>query len=145
MDISKIDTISKSLNELIGATSSMVAKAPPKMRPAIEKEIRRMMPLASQMPVLALIDKEGEVYGYEIMKLAERLHIRGLGASRVYPMLHRMERGGLLRSRWAGRKKVYRVTASGKKYIAWWKESLKMGISIKVRMLKLIFNEEVRI
>jgi len=147
MDISKIDTIGKSLNKLVGKHSPMIAGAPPEMREILAKETKRLLPMASQMLVLALIEGEKEVYGYEIMQLADKLDIGGItfGASKVYPMLHKMEKRGLLKSRWDGRKKVYHVTAKGKRYITWWKESLKMGITVKVKMLKLIFDEEVKI
>ena len=117
------------------------------MEEILAKETKRLLPMISQMLVLALIEGESGVYGYEIIQLAGRLDVGGiqLGASKVYPMLHKMEKNGLLRGKWDGRKRVYHITTKGRRYVKWWKESLKVGIAVKVKMLKLIFNEEVKI
>jgi PadR family transcriptional regulator PadR len=68
-----------------------------------------------------LVDDEEPLHGYEIIR---RLDARGEGYFRfkeglVYPRLHRMERDGLLESRWVGRpgtrrRKMYAVTDKGR-------------------------------
>jgi DNA-binding PadR family transcriptional regulator len=68
------------------------------------------------MAVLA----DGPLHGYAVV---EELKQRSSGAfvlpeGTVYPALHRLERAGLLTSRWsaeARRRRVYRLTARGKR------------------------------
>lgn len=66
----------------------------------------------------------GPAHGYVI---SERLRDRSgglfeLSEGTIYPALHRLERGGVLASRWsvvAGRRRrVYRVTARGERALA---------------------------
>jgi PadR family transcriptional regulator PadR len=63
---------------------------------------------------------EGDGHGYALI---ERLRARTEGALRlgegsVYPALHRLERSGFVKSRWAResarRKRVYRLTDAGR-------------------------------
>ena len=71
--------------------------------------------------ILSLLT-EREMYGYEILQEAERRSARAfqLKEGTVYPALHQMERGGLLKARWresaAGRsRKYYALTAKGRR------------------------------
>jgi PadR family transcriptional regulator, regulatory protein PadR len=66
----------------------------------------------------------GPAHGYRIL---EDLRLRSRGAfdlpeGTVYPALHRLERGGLLRSRWTlssgRRRRVYRITRRGRSALA---------------------------
>ncbi len=75
------------------------------------------------MLILAAVRSEPR-HGYAII---ESLRLRSSGAfdlaeGTIYPALHRLERGGLLASRWAeheGRKRrVYRLTRSGRTALA---------------------------
>lgn len=71
-----------------------------------------------------LVDEEEPLHGYEIIR---RLEARSAGYFRfkeglIYPSLHRMERDGLLESRWLGepgtrRRKVYTVTDKGRRQL----------------------------
>ena len=75
--------------------------------------------------ILAILDKRKESYGYEIIQL---VHSLSRGAfewkdGMLYPVLHRMERDGLIASRWDvaenGRKrKYYRITPAGRSALA---------------------------
>ena len=65
---------------------------------------------------LATMEREGPIHGY---RLAERVAERTEGAWRpgpgaVYPALQRLVRQGLARSAPEGRRRVYRITASGR-------------------------------
>jgi PadR family transcriptional regulator PadR len=71
--------------------------------------------------ILKLLEDVGEpLHGYEII---QRLETRSEGYFQfkeglIYPTLHRMERSGLLSSRWLGepgtrRRKVYAITERG--------------------------------
>ncbi len=70
--------------------------------------------------ILAILSKRSESYGYEIIKLVSTL---SAGAFKwkdgmLYPVLHRMEKDGLVASRWrladnGRRRKYYRITDEG--------------------------------
>ncbi len=75
------------------------------------------------MLILAAVRSEPR-HGYAIIE-SLRLRSNGvfdLAEGTIYPALHRLERGGLLASRWAeheGRKRrVYRLTRSGRTALA---------------------------
>jgi DNA-binding PadR family transcriptional regulator len=71
-----------------------------------------------------LVDEEQPLHGYAII---QRLEARSQGyfdfkEGLIYPTLHRMERDGLLESRWLGepgtrRRKVYTVTEKGRRQL----------------------------
>ncbi len=74
--------------------------------------------------VLSILAR-GESYGYEILQQVLLLSSGRLKWSEgmLYPVLHRLEREGLIRARWVQadsgrRRKYYRLTASGKRQLA---------------------------
>ena len=84
---------------------------------------------ASATPLVLAILSEGESYGYAIIKRVAELsggHLQWTDGM-LYPVLHRLEAQGLVRSRWdvseAGRKrKYYSLSAAGKRALAEQKE-----------------------
>lgn len=77
---------------------------------------------ASTKPLILSILSHGENYGYRIIKEVERLSGGELQwtDAMLYPVLHRMEKEGLVKSQWikqdSGRKrKYYSITAEGAK------------------------------
>ena len=77
---------------------------------------------ASSRPLVLSILVRGESYGYAILQEVKRLSRGELEWTdgMLYPVLHRLERDGLVRARWVTgengrRRKVYRVSASGGK------------------------------
>ncbi len=67
--------------------------------------------------MLALL-ANGERYGYEIIQALNRADGLGLGEGTIYPLLTRLQREGLVNSRWqespAGPpRKYYRLTENG--------------------------------
>ena len=80
---------------------------------------------ASSTPLVLAILAEGDSYGYAILKRVRDLSGGALEWTdgMLYPVLHRLERAGLIDSAWeradTGRKrKYYRVTASGRRQLA---------------------------
>lgn len=80
---------------------------------------------ASATPLVLAILAEGECYGYGIIKRVGELSNGQLQWTdgMLYPVLHRLERQGLVSSRWAaaesGRKrKYYRITDEGRTQLA---------------------------
>jgi len=80
------------------------------------------------MLVLSVLDG-GEAHGYRVIE-----HLRAasggvfdLPEGTVYPVLHRLERAGYLRSRWAKgagpKRRVYTVTSRGRRALDGQKES----------------------
>lgn len=86
----------------------------------IPMNISKDLVAASATPLVLAILRKEESYGYAIIQ-----RVRTLSEDRLrwtdgmlYPVLHRLERRGLVRSRWGEsptkrRRKYYRLTASG--------------------------------
>ncbi|MCC7416286.1 MAG: helix-turn-helix transcriptional regulator [Acidobacteria bacterium] len=80
---------------------------------------------ASTTPLVLAILAAGDSYGYAIIKRVDELsegHLRWTDGM-LYPVLHRLERQGLVASRWraseAGRRrKYYRLTKEGRAALA---------------------------
>ena len=90
------------------------------MNAIVDKQILR-----GHLPVLVLaILAERPRHGYAICKQlkARRSQALGLGEGTLYPLLYRLERQGHIRGEWqTGQRgkprKVYRITASGRRQI----------------------------
>src|SRR5262249_50877032 len=80
---------------------------------------------ASATPLVLAILAEGDNYGYAIIKRVTELsggHLQWTDGM-LYPVLHRLERQGLVRAKWGlsesgRRRKYYRVTREGKAHLA---------------------------
>ncbi|RLF48929.1 MAG: hypothetical protein DRN20_03435 [Thermoplasmata archaeon] len=59
---------------------------------------------------------EGEASGYDIMKKCGEVVGKKPSPGTVYPALRSLERGGLIRSKKSGRRRVYRLTELGVEY-----------------------------
>jgi PadR family transcriptional regulator PadR len=76
---------------------------------------------ASSTPLVLAILAEGESYGYAIIKRVKELsdgHLLWTDGM-LYPVLHRLERQGLVASKWGSsesgrRRKYYRLTKAGR-------------------------------
>jgi DNA-binding PadR family transcriptional regulator len=76
---------------------------------------------ASATPLVLAILADGESYGYAIIKRVSELsdgHLRWTDGM-LYPVLHRLERYGLVASKWASsesgrQRKYYRLTKAGR-------------------------------
>lgn len=87
--------------------------------------INKDLVAASSTPLVLAILAEGDSYGYAILQRVRELSGGELEWTdgMLYPVLHRLERAGLVKSRWekaeTGRKrKYYRVTAQGRDQLA---------------------------
>jgi PadR family transcriptional regulator PadR len=76
---------------------------------------------ASSTPLVLAILAEGDSYGYAILKRVRELSGGELEWTdgMLYPVLHRLERSGLVEARWeqaesGRRRKYYRVTETGR-------------------------------
>lgn len=88
-------------------------------------EISKDLMAASSTPIVLAILAEGDSYGYAILQ-----RVREVSGGRIewtdgmlYPVLHRLERLGLVEARWeqaetGRRRKYYRVTAAGRGRLA---------------------------
>jgi PadR family transcriptional regulator PadR len=84
--------------------------------------IRKELVAASAEPLILALLSKGESYGYAIIqdiKARSQGHLQWTDGM-LYPVLHRMERRGLIKSHWAesenGRKrKYYSIKEDGKK------------------------------
>ncbi|NNE36173.1 MAG: PadR family transcriptional regulator [Rhodothermales bacterium] len=90
-----------------------------------QNSIPKELVAASSRPMVLSILSGGESYGYEILQKVIVLSGGELKWSdgMLYPVLHRLEKDGLIQSRWqkaeTGRKrKYYRITAKGKRQLS---------------------------
>ena len=90
-----------------------------------DAKIQKELVAASSVPILLSVLKEGESYGYAIIQRVRELSGGQLEWSEgmLYPVLHRLERQGLIASSWSKastgrRRKSYKIKAQGKKAIA---------------------------
>ena len=87
--------------------------------------INKDLVAATSTPLVLAILVEGDSYGYAILKRVRELSGGELEWTdgMLYPVLHRLERSGLIDSRWeetesGRRRKYYRVTAAGREQLA---------------------------
>jgi len=83
-------------------------------------DIGKDLVAASATPLVLAILAEGESYGYAIIKRVDELSGGELQWTdgMLYPVLHRLERNGLVKANWGQsetgrRRKYYRLTAEG--------------------------------
>jgi PadR family transcriptional regulator, regulatory protein PadR len=87
--------------------------------------INKDLVAASSTPLVLSILAEGDSYGYAILKRVRELSGGDLEWTdgMLYPVLHRLERSGLIESRWekaesGRRRKYYRMTEAGREQLA---------------------------
>jgi len=87
--------------------------------------INKDLVAASSTPLVLAILAEGDSYGYAILRRVRELSGGELEWTdgMLYPVLHRLERSGLVESRWeeaesGRRRKYYRVTRAGREQLA---------------------------
>jgi transcriptional regulator len=88
-------------------------------------ELGKDLVAASATPLVLAIVAEGESYGYAILKRVAELsggHLQWTDGM-LYPVLHRLERQGLVASKWGTaengrRRKYYRITKEGRTQLA---------------------------
>jgi PadR family transcriptional regulator, regulatory protein PadR len=87
--------------------------------------INKDLVAASSTPLVLAILSEGDSYGYAILQRVRELSGGEMEWTdgMLYPVLHRLEKAGLIESRWqtadTGRKrKYYRVTDAGREQLA---------------------------
>jgi DNA-binding PadR family transcriptional regulator len=88
-------------------------------------ELGKDLVAASATPIVLAILAEGESYGYAILKRVAELsggHLRWTDGM-LYPVLHRLERQGLVAAKWGRaesgrRRKYYRITKDGRTRLA---------------------------
>lgn len=88
-------------------------------------EIGKDLVAASATPLVLAILSDGESYGYAIIKRVDQLSGGKLQWTdgMLYPLLHRLERNGLVKARWGRadsgrRRKYYRLTDRGSEELA---------------------------
>ncbi|HEX6996281.1 MAG TPA: helix-turn-helix transcriptional regulator [Gammaproteobacteria bacterium] len=87
--------------------------------------INKDLVAASSTPLVLAILAEGDSYGYAILKRVRELSGGELEWTdgMLYPVLHRLERSGLVETRWekaesGRRRKYYRITEAGREQLA---------------------------
>jgi len=87
--------------------------------------INKDLVAASSTPLVLAILAEGDSYGYAILKRVRELSGGELKWTdgMLYPVLHRLERSGLIEARWdqaesGRRRKYYRVTEAGREQLS---------------------------
>lgn len=88
-------------------------------------ELSKDLVAASATPLVLAILAEGDSYGYAIIKRVSELSAGNLRWTdgMLYPVLHRLERQGLVAAEWGEsesgrRRKYYRITKTGRAQLA---------------------------
>jgi PadR family transcriptional regulator, regulatory protein PadR len=91
---------------------------------AVTRDARELKKGSAELLILSLVEDRAR-HGYDIARLIE---IRSRGelhfyAASLYPLLYRLERRGWIEGRWIEktglrRRRVYRITARGRKVLA---------------------------
>lgn len=81
------------------------------------------------VPVILLMLKEWNSYGYELMEKMSQFGLNTMNPGTFYRTLRQMEKDGIVSSSWdtseAGpAKRVYSITSAGEAYLKFWAESL---------------------
>jgi poly-beta-hydroxybutyrate-responsive repressor len=81
------------------------------------------------VPVILLMLKEWNSYGYELMEKMSQFGLNTMNPGTFYRTLRQMEKDGIVSSSWdtseAGpAKRVYSITAAGEAYLKFWADSL---------------------
>lgn len=91
--------------------------------------ISKNLTAASTKPIILGILKQGNSYGYHIIKKIKELSGGSMQYSdgMLYPVLHRLEKEGLIESKWSIKddsrpRKYYQITEAGKKELITEKE-----------------------
>ena len=89
------------------------------------RELGKDLVAASATPLVLAILAEGDSYGYAIIKRVNELSGGNLQWTdgMLYPVLHRLERHGLVAAKWGEsetgrRRKYYRITKDGRAQLA---------------------------
>ena len=82
-----------------------------------------------QGSVLAILSRR-ETYGYEIVQALEKYGFGAISEGTVYPLLLRLEKGGLIRARFRAsdlgpRRKYYTLTPAGQEELARFRTSFR--------------------
>jgi DNA-binding PadR family transcriptional regulator len=88
-------------------------------------EMNKDLVAASATPLVLAILAEGDSYGYAVIKRVAELsggHLKWTDGM-LYPVLHRLERQGLVAAKWGmsesgRRRKYYRITRTGRAQLA---------------------------
>ena len=88
-------------------------------------EFNKDLIAASSTPIVLAILSDGDSYGYAIIKRVQELSGGDMEWTdgMLYPVLHRLERLGLIKARWeladsGRRRKYYRITSRGRDQLA---------------------------
>lgn len=126
----------------------MPVKIPPDVERELETIRRTVMPRMLPLFCLALINKKPRC-GYDIIKENKRItdevislptKKKYVSPALIYPLLHKLEKEGLLKSKWSERRKIYHITSKGKKHLEigrkLWKESINAQMRLYEKMFK---------
>lgn len=99
--------------------------------------ISKTLTAATTKPIILAILKQGNSYGYLIIKKIKELSNGNLqyADGMLYPVLHRLEKDGLIQSKWtmdggARPRKYYEITELGKTELAVEKEQWQQVSSV---------------
>lgn len=81
------------------------------------------------MPVILLVLREWNSYGYELMERAAKFGFESMNPGTLYRTLRQMEKDGLCKSTWETSKggparRMYTITDAGEAYLDFWVQAL---------------------
>lgn len=78
------------------------------------EDIARRVGVRPLVVVIIALLKKKDMYGYELLQNMDFIPKKP-SYGQLYPLLHQMEKAKLIKGKWKERKKVYSLTAEGKK------------------------------
>ncbi|MCD6414953.1 MAG: helix-turn-helix transcriptional regulator [Candidatus Diapherotrites archaeon] len=126
----------------------MHVRIPSDVKKDLEPIRKAVVPKIIPLFCLALINEKPR-YGYDIIKEAARVKDEMVGlpmkktytnAAVIYPTLHKLEKDGLLESKWDERRKVYHITRKGKRRLDISRGVWKASIDAQMKMYKKMFE-----
>ena len=81
------------------------------------------------MPVILLMLREWNSYGYELMERASKFGFEAMNPGTLYRTLRQMEKEGIVESTWetsrgGPARRMYSITDAGRAYLDFWAQSL---------------------
>jgi poly-beta-hydroxybutyrate-responsive repressor len=101
------------------------------------------------VPVVLVMLREWNSYGYELMERAAAFGFEAMNPGTLYRTLRQMEENGVVKSKWetsngGPARRVYSITEAGEAYLDFWVESLEQYRQVMDTFFRLHAGRSLR-